>query len=54
MADEAWVFWSPVEDQAALEGGEGAHGEWRPGARGYAREAGSQDGDADLSSEDSN
>ena len=48
MFDATLVFWSPVEDDAALAGYEGAHGEWQPATRGYAREAGSQDGEPGL------
>jgi hypothetical protein len=48
MSDETLMFWSPVDDDAALAGYEGAHGEWRPAVRGFAREAGTQDGEPDL------
>lgn len=48
MADEADTW--RLDEDVALFGSEGAHGEWRPDprARHYCREAGTQDGDPEV------
>lgn len=51
MTEDADAIWSPVLEDPALDGYEGAHGEWNPTvlAWRFGREAGTQEGDPELS-----